>query len=1164
MNNTADSPSRNKVPDSINFISWNIHDARSKDEGNKVELIEFRSLILPSTYFICIQETKRPIQIEGFRCFNSNRQTSRSGGVCIAVKNEISHLVSPVYCNHPDVVAILINKEILGDTTLLVSAYDSPDLSAYKRSGKCTDESVTDAITDLISDTRQSVCTIVMGDFNARMGNQIGNEHLFMQSNISSTDNPLTNIDCPRLAALPERSCKDHKTNSKGKTFLEFVRTNGLVINNGRSIGDIFGEVTCIRPNGTSMVDYCCTSLDTFANSLSFSVGPVSAISDHRPLLLNVRKPTTSKAIKLSLSKPKKPPVGFSWDSRDNSSGVKFLLQQSQEEVQKKLLLLLQSPINNKEDVTNLNQEVSEIFRSLASSVLKNKGKQKKKNPWYDKECKEEKSKLEKCCEKMSSSPQDKAISDNFHCQRRIYRRLIRRKKNGYKWNLNKKITSMHSRQLNWKGVKRLKSESADVLKFDLLDLHNFYTFFKTLYAAKCDKEIVEHPDPSEDIYSAAQNQQAVQLLSQPISQHELSVAIQNLKNNKSPSLDLVTNEMLRSTSNSMRDVLLVLFNNCLKHGCYPWNTSVTTVLHKKGATDNPDNFRAITLGSSIGKLYSNILLTRLADFRKSVCPDTANQQGFAKGAQTNDHVLTLKTILDKYLHKKKQRVIACFIDYRKAFDTVCRAALLKKLGSMGVCGNFFNSISDMYSHSTSAIKLSGMISQSFFVRIGTEQGHPLSPEFFKMFVDEMSKLLNNMEGSFPELDGVNISHLLWADDIVLLALDRSTMLNMIGLVGDYATKWELEINTNKTKIMVFNSSGRILKESAGYYLLGRELESVREYTYLGITLTANGSLKTAISNLSTKSTRAILMMRRSIDANALSAWALFKLYDALIEPILTYGSPVWLHESEAAGALHHPTNSETFFKRLTSDKFEKVHLKFMKWTLGVHRKATNTACYGETGRAPTFIATISRGISYFDRVMSKTSESDPILSLVAKEQKQLNLKWFSFWENIKNNFPRGDLQRLFVNHWERLRHNQSKLSYYNTVKHTYGYEEYLNLRRFERSEISKLRVSAHDLRVETARYSKQPTPTHCRFCCDDNTKQLLDYLPFAESLPENEQHVLSVCQAYDEVRQSVPENLRSAIINEDPITIYSESNGCALNRFLKASHALRDNYNQP
>eukprot|EP00116_Pleurobrachia_bachei_P001415 sb/3461677/ len=209
--------------------------------------------------------------------------------------------------------------------------------------------------------------------------------------------------------------------------------------------------------------------------------------------------------------------------------------------------------------------------------------------------------------------------------------------------------------------------------------------------------------------------------------------------------------------------------------------------------------------------------------------------------------------------------------------------------------------------------------------------------------------------------------------------------------------------------------------------------------------------------------------------------------------------------------------------------------------------KATNTACYGDSGRAPTFISAISRGLSYFERVMSKEADGS-ILGLAGEEQKSLNLNWYSFWENIRNNFTRTDLERLMINHWEHLRRNQSKLSYYNTVKTTYGYEEYLNLRRANRCEISKLRLSAHDLRVETSRYSNQQTPNDGRFCCDGQAKQLLDQLPLAEPLIENEQHVLYECPTYGEMRQTLPDHLLSAITSGEAAVIYTERNGNALN----------------
>jgi hypothetical protein len=44
--------------------------------------------------------------------------------------------------------------------------------------------------------------------------------------------------------------------------------------------------------------------------------------------------------------------------------------------------------------------------------------------------------------------------------------------------------------------------------------------------------------------------------------------------------------------------------------------------LHKKGDKQNPDNYRAITVGSCLGKLFASLLLERLIDFRKVICPD--------------------------------------------------------------------------------------------------------------------------------------------------------------------------------------------------------------------------------------------------------------------------------------------------------------------------------------------------------------------------------------------------------------------------------------------------------------------------------------------------------------------------------------------------------------
>ena len=200
---------------------------------------------------------------------------------------------------------------------------------------------------------------------------------------------------------------------------------------------------------------------------------------------------------------------------------------------------------------------------------------------------------------------------------------------------------------------------------------------------------------------------------------------IKRLKNGKASSTDLITNEILKHLTPRTKNILLDLFNHCFDSGTYPWNSSIVTPIHKKGDIHNPDNYRAIAVGSCIGKLYSTILLNRLQNFRNTICPDPINQLGFTKNAQTADHLFTLSTIAKKY-RSKKCPVYAVFVDFRKAFDSICRQALFYKLASAGLTGKFYNALRFMYANSKAQIKLSGYLSREIYINKATEQGHSL------------------------------------------------------------------------------------------------------------------------------------------------------------------------------------------------------------------------------------------------------------------------------------------------------------------------------------------------------------------------------------------------------------------------------------------------------
>ena len=90
-----------------------------------------------------------------------------------------------------------------------------------------------------------------------------------------------------------------------------------------------------------------------------------------------------------------------------------------------------------------------------------------------------------------------------------------------------------------------------------------------------------------------------------------------------------------------------------------------------------------------------------------------------------------------------------------------------------------------MYSNSTTKIKLISKLSEKIEVLIGTEQGHPMSPELFKMFILDLSELLD-IPCNVPLLDTTRVSHLLWADDLVLTALDAQSLQTMLDQLNNF------------------------------------------------------------------------------------------------------------------------------------------------------------------------------------------------------------------------------------------------------------------------------------------------------------------------------------------------------------------------------------------
>ena len=293
------------------------------------------------------------------------------------------------------------------------------------------------------------------------------------------------------------------------------------------------------------------------------------------------------------------------------------------------------------------------------------------------------------------------------------------------------------------------------------------------------------------------------------------------------------------------------------------------------------------------------------------------SQIGILSNHRTADHIFSLKTLIDKYVtHTSKGKLFSCFVDFKKAFDSIWHRGLLYKLLKYKIGGKFFDVISNLFSNSRCSVKDTATRSEFFDYRKGVRQGCILSPILFNLYLNELPHTFNS-NGKDPILppDGSHLNCFLYADDLLLIFHSAEGLQDSLNKLSQYCQNWFLNINLRKTKIVVFQKKTRRSTLENYYFMINnRRIEIVNDYTYLGVNFSSNRSFIRHKEKLQEKTERSIFAFRRYFDPSKLSINIYNKLFDALFHPILTYSSEVW-------GA--YDKNENTTWKK---DTIEKTH----------------------------------------------------------------------------------------------------------------------------------------------------------------------------------------------------------------------------------------------
>jgi len=949
------------------------------------------------------------------------------------------------------------------------------------------------------------------GDLNARTGSL---------SDIHDAADDENNTHWPHYPPLlhptckpPQRANKDAIINSFGRKLVQVCQETGMYILNGRTAGDGDGHLTC---QGSSTVDYFLASSNCLNQATSLRVLSSIPDSDHSPLCLTwVMDHQTQKenvhdehAQSTETAKPCQPMI-------KNPVSLQQI-----EDYRVTLEALLNPVMMSDEASIPLAEHLQNIIAQSASMTFGVRKKRNSKgfpvNPWFDEECKVMRKKVQ------SALLVDDPLAREY---RKQYKALTKFKKAKYTTKQSELLCKEAQTDSAgfWRKLRGPKNQNVNsitdeqwVEAFSTLlgpEPADFHSGRGALFPTSCEDCPV---NSSDDIGGSGTSPHALDL---DITEDEVVSALKKMHRGKAAGIDGITTEFLLFASDILLPYLTCLFNKMFSKE-YPDSLS-TGIIHpilKSGDINDPDNYRGITVCNSISKLYATVLDDRLHTWAESSNIRAQGQSGFRRGRGTLDNLFILKTLIEQrhqnsnpHQKHKCSKLYTCFVDFRKAFDTIPRSTLWQVLKKTGVGPRMLKALQTMYSNDNTCVRTGNGLTNTFACTTGVKQGCPLSPNLFGLFLDELEELMRNVHGAdAPSLTGAAIPILLYADDLVIISKTQVGLQKLMDCLETFCQERGLTVNITKTKVVVFGSR-TCLKKLITFNEM--PVEQVESFKYLGLEFHQNCSFKLATDKLLASARRATFYLHSRCSALRITDPRLkCQLFDALVYPILSYGCEIW---------SPNPSHGEDL---------ERWHRLFMRQVIGLPSHCHSSMLYGELGRMPLRHRWHKQTLRFWNRLLVAENsgllwaafcEGSRMARDVSESGPAKHIPWCSHVQTlILKHAPPGVLSMyniLDINEYNKMFFKSFRTKalcdissmglYYRTFKKKHVYSPYLSTvkNRHLRNLLTRFRSGYHWLEICQGRYSKTPRDMRC--------------CPNCIGVIEDEHHALFDCPMYDDLR---------------------------------------------